>query len=180
MPNTTLQQTVSPWCLTRCTTEHRGQLNTHYHQTTYPSSPQLTYDMTTNPTDFHQLQEIWLDTIHWRHGIRFCSDHITHQHTYCQQDFSNIMLMADKHTIPKGKMYSNCRLLPDHLVCQITQRDNIKRANTYEPALKLSNKVITSDIQKHKQNLWKGASRRTLWPQAQHTHSLEDHTRSIK
>ena len=39
--------------LTHCTTGHRGQLNTHYHQTSYPSSPQLTYTMTTdyNKTD---------------------------------------------------------------------------------------------------------------------------------
>ena len=34
--------------------------------------------------------------------------------------FSNIILMADKHNIPKGKMHSNCRLLPDHIVCKIT------------------------------------------------------------
>ena len=33
--NTTLQQT-SPRCLTHFTTGHCGQLNTHYHQTTYP------------------------------------------------------------------------------------------------------------------------------------------------
>ena len=52
VPNTTLQQTSSR-CLTHCTIEHRGQLNTNYHHTTYPSSPQLTYDMTTyyNKTD---------------------------------------------------------------------------------------------------------------------------------
>ena len=36
VPNTTLQQTSSPRCLTHFTTGHRGQLNTHYHQTTYP------------------------------------------------------------------------------------------------------------------------------------------------
>ena len=35
-------------CLTHFRTGHRGQLNTHYHQTTYPSPPQLTYDKTTN------------------------------------------------------------------------------------------------------------------------------------
>ena len=34
--------------LTHSTIGHRGKLNTHYHQTTYPSSPQLTYDMTTD------------------------------------------------------------------------------------------------------------------------------------
>ena len=51
--NTTLQQTSWPRCLTHCSTGHPEQLNTHYNQTTYPSSPQLTYDMTTyyNKTD---------------------------------------------------------------------------------------------------------------------------------
>ena len=57
-PNTTLQQTylhqISPQCLTHYTIGHRGPLNTHYHQTTYPNSIQLTYDMTTdNKTDGH-------------------------------------------------------------------------------------------------------------------------------
>ena len=63
--------------------------------------------------------------------------------------------MADKHNIPKGKIHSNCRLLADHIVCKITQRNNIRRANTCDPALKLVNEYITSDIQKHKQNQWK-------------------------
>ena len=51
VPNTTLQQTSSPdittvsntlYNRTPCTT------HTHYHQTTYPSSSQLTYDTTTD------------------------------------------------------------------------------------------------------------------------------------
>ena len=62
--------------------------------------------------------------------------------------FTNIILMADKHNIPKGKMHSNCRLLPEHIVCKITQRNNIRRANTCDPTLKLLNEEITSDIQK--------------------------------
>ena len=41
--------------------------------------------------------------------------------------FTNIM-MADKHNIPKGKMHSNCRLLPDHIVCKITQRNQHKES----------------------------------------------------
>ena len=61
--------------------------------------------------------------------------------------FTNIILMADKHNIPKGKMYSNCMLLTDHIVCKITQINNIRRANTCDPALKLLNGEITSDIQ---------------------------------
>ena len=69
--------------------------------------------------------------------------------------FTNIMLMADKYNIPKVKMHSNCRLLPDHIVYKITQRNNIRRANSCDLALKLPNEEITSDIQKHQQNLWK-------------------------
>ena len=62
--------------------------------------------------------------------------------------------MADKHNIPKGKMHSNCRLLPDHIVCKITQINNIRREITCDPALKVLNGEITSDIQKHQQNIW--------------------------
>ena len=57
--NTTLQHTSSPRCLTHCTAGHRGQLNTHYHQTTYPSSPQLTYDMI---TDYNKTNGLSLTT----------------------------------------------------------------------------------------------------------------------
>ena len=68
--------------------------------------------------------------------------------------FTNIILMTDKNNIP-DKMYSNCMLLTDHLVCKITQRNNIRRSNTCNPALKLLNEEITPDIQKHKQNIRK-------------------------
>ena len=52
-------------------------------------------------------------------------------------------------------MHSNYRLLPEDIVCKITLRNNIRRANTCDPVLKLLNEEITSDIQKHKQNIWK-------------------------
>ena len=101
---------ISPRCLTHCTTGHRRQLNTYYNQTSYSSSPQSTYDMTTDynkPTDFHQLQESRLDTINGRHRVRFRSYHNTHQHTHTVNIiFTNIILMADKHNIPKGKMHA--------------------------------------------------------------------------
>ena len=79
--------------------------------------------------------------------------------------------MADKHIIPKGKMHSNCRLLPEDLVCKITQRNNIRRANTCDPALKLLNEEITSDMQKHKQNIWK-EHLDTDWDHRHNTHTL--------
>ena len=41
--------------------------------------------------------------------------------------FTNIILMADKHNIPKGKMHSNCRLLPDHIVFNIEITSDIQQ-----------------------------------------------------
>ena len=79
--------------------------------------------------------------------------------------------MADKQNIPKGKMHSNCRLLPEDIVCKITQRNNIRRANTCDPALKLLNEEITSDIQKHKQNIWK-EHLDAHWDHRHNTHTL--------
>ena len=70
--------------------------------------------------------------------------------------FTNIILMADKHNIPNGKMHSNYRLVPEDIVCKITQiNKNIRRENTCDPVLKLLNEEITSDIQKHKKSIWK-------------------------
>ena len=69
--------------------------------------------------------------------------------------FTIIILIADKHSIPNDKMHNNCRLLPDHMLCKIKRINNIRRANTCDPALKLLNEEITSDIQKHLKKLWK-------------------------
>ena len=86
--------------------------------------------------------------------------------------------MADKYNIPKGKMPSNCRLLPDHIVCKITQRNNMRRANTWDPAAKLLNEKMTSNI--HKDNLWM-EHLNAHWDHRHNTHTLwEDHTRSIQ
>ena len=85
--------------------------------------------------------------------------------------FTNIILLADKHNIPKGKMPSTSRLLPEHIVCKITQRDNIRRANPCDPALKPLNLEITSDISLHKQNLWK-EHLNANWDHRHNTHTL--------
>ena len=68
-------------------------------------------------------------------------------------------------------MQSNCRLLLEDIVCKITQRNNIRRANTCDPALKLLNEEITSDIQKHKQNIWK-EHLDAHWDHRHNTHTL--------
>ena len=105
--------------------------------------------------DFYQLQESCLDTIYGRHRVRFTQTTIPTNIYTVNIIFTNIILMADKHNLPKSKMHSNYKLLPDHIVCTITKRNNIRRANTCDLALKHLNEEITSDIQTHKQNLWK-------------------------
>ena len=80
------------------------------------------------------------------------------QHTHSLEDQTWYIQQSTpliSQNIPKGKMHSNCRLLPEEIVCTITQRNNISRANTRDPTLKLLNEEIPSDIQKHKQNIWK-------------------------
>ena len=68
-------------------------------------------------------------------------------------------------------MPSTSRLLPEHIVCKITQRDNIRRANPCDPALKPLNLEITSDISLHKQNLWK-EHLNANWDHRHNTHTL--------
>ena len=85
--------------------------------------------------------------------------------------FTNIILMADNQNIPKGKMHINCRPLPDHIVCTITQRNNMRRANACDPALKLLNEEISSDILKQKQTLLK-EHLDARWDHRHNTHIL--------
>ena len=127
----------------------------HYHQTIYPSSPQLTYDMTTDSNKTYRLspttRKLTGHNSQEDTESAFAQTTIpTNIHT-ANRMFTNIILMADKHNIPKGKMHRNFRLLPEDIVCNITHRNNIRRANTCDPVVKLLNEEITSDIQKHKQ-----------------------------
>ena len=54
---------------------------------------------------------------------------------------------------------------------QVTQRGNMGRVNTCDPALKLLDEEITSDIQKHKQNIWK-EHLDAHWDHRHNTHTL--------
>ena len=128
VPNTTLQQTSSPDITTVS--------NTLYNRTSWTTQHALSSDHLPIIT-----------TINIRHDYRLQQNRRTFTiptniHT-ANRIFTNIILMADKQNIPKGKMHSNCRLLPEDIVCKITQRNNIRRANTCDPALKLLNEEIT-------------------------------------
>ena len=157
-PNTTLQQASSPDITTVS--------NTLYNRTSWKiqhalSSDHLPIITTINIRHDYRLQQNRRTFTNYKKAdwTQFMEDTEsaftqTTIHT-ANIIFTNIILMADKHNIPKGKMHSNCRLLPDHIVFTITQRSNIRRTHTCDPALKLLNEEITSDIQKHKQNIWR-------------------------
>ena len=152
--NTTLQQTSSPDITTVSNTLYNRTSGTTQHALSSDHLPIIT---TINIRHDYGLQQNRLTYTNYKKAdwTQFTEDTEsafaqttipTNIHT-ANIIFTNIILMADKQNIPKGKMHSNCRLLPEDIVCKITQRNNIRRANTCDPALKLLNEEITSDIQ---------------------------------
>ena len=121
--------------------------------------------------DRYQLQESRLDTIYRRHRVRFRSDHNTHQHTHCQQNFHKHHTDGRQAEHTKWQDAQQLQALARRHSMQNTQRNNIRRANTCDPALKLLNEEITSDIQKHKQNIWK-EHLDAHWDHRHNTHTL--------
>ena len=121
----TLQQTSSPDITTVS--------NTLYNRTSWTtqhvlSSDHLSIITTINIRHDYRLQQNRRTFTNYKKAdwtqftedtVRFRSDHHTTNIHTTNIIFTNIVLMADKHNIPKGKMYSNCRLLPDHIVCKI-------------------------------------------------------------
>ena len=61
-------------------------------------------------------------------------------------------------------MHSNCMIFPDHILCKITQRNNKRRANTCDPALKLFNEEMYHIVRilKPKKDIDKGTSYRPI------------------
>ena len=162
VPNTTLQQTSSPDITTVS--------NTLYNRTPWPTQHALSSDhlpiiTTINIRHDYRLQQNRRTFTNYKKAdwTQFTEDTEcvyaqttipTNIHT-ANKMFTNIILMVEKHNIPKGNIHNNCRLVPEDMVWKMTQRNNIRRANTCDPALKLLNEEITSDIQKHKQHIWK-------------------------
>ena len=178
VPNTAFQQTSSPDITTVS--------NTLYNRTSWQTHHALSSDhlpiMTTiNIRHNFRLQTYRRTFTNYKKAnwTQFTKDtELAFSQTTIPDDihtanriFTNIILLADKHNIPKGKMPSTSRLLPKHIVCKITQRDNIRRANPCDPALKPLNLEITSDISLHKQNLWK-EHLNANWDHRHNTHTL--------
>ena len=160
VPNSTLQQTSSPDITTVS--------NTLYNRTSWTTQHALSSDHLPTITSInirhdHILQQNRRTLTNYKKDdwTQFTEDTETvftqttiptNIHT-ANIIVTNIILMADKHNIPKGKTHSNCMLLPDLIVCKNHTRNSMMRVNTCDPALKLLNEKITADI--HKQNIWK-------------------------
>ena len=84
---------------------------------------------------------------------------------------TNIILNADKHNSPKGKIQHNCKLLPEDIRTKINTRNNIRKHNPLDPNLAQLNNEITSDIQHHKTALWKSHLDGN-WDHRENTHTL--------
>ena len=79
-----------------------------------------------NRRTFTNYKKADCDTIYGKHRVHFAQTTIpTNIHT-SKIIFTNIILIADKNNILKGKLHSKCRLLPEDMVCKITQRNNIR------------------------------------------------------
>ena len=85
--------------------------------------------------------------------------------------FANIILHADKHNIPKGKIHSTCKLLQEHIRHKIEHRNNIRAQNASDPSISELNSEITSLIQTHKSDIWR-EHLDTHWDHKHNTHSL--------
>ena len=178
VPNTTLQQTSSPDITTVSNTLYNRTSWTTQHALSSDHLPIITtinirhdYRLQQNRRTFTNYKKAdWTQFTEATESAFAQTTIPTNIHT-ANIIFTNIILMADKQNISKGKMHSNCRLLPEDIVCKITQRNNIRRANTCDPALKLLNEEITSDIQKHKQNIWK-EHLDAHWDHMHNTHTL--------
>ena len=177
VPNTAFQQTSPPDITTMS--------NTLYNRSSWQTHHALSSDHLPIMTTFNIRHNFRLQT--YRRTItnykkanwtQFTKDtELAFSQTTIPDDihtanriFTNIIMLANKHNIRKGKMPSTSRLLPEHIVCKIPQR-NIRRANPCDPALKPFNLEITSNISLHKQNLWK-EHLNANWDHRHNTHTL--------
>ena len=66
-----------------------------------------------------------------------------------------LLLDADKHYIPKGKIRPNNPLFPENIRAQIKERDIIKANDPTDNRLEHLNKDISQAIQTHRSGIWK-------------------------
>jgi hypothetical protein len=68
---------------------------------------------------------------------------------------TNLILSADKHYIPRGRIKDRLKLLPENVRNEIKTRNRIRTADQHDERLHRINQEIDRDIQQYKTNLWK-------------------------
>ena len=119
VPNTTLQQTSSPDITTVSNTLYTRTSWITQHALSPDHLPIITtinirhdYRLQQNRRTFTNYKKDWTQFTEDTESAFAQTTIPTNIHT-ANSIFTNIILMADRHTIPKGKMHSNCRLLPE-------------------------------------------------------------------
>ena len=174
VPNNTLQQTSPPDMTTVS--------NTLYNRTSWTTQHALSSDhlpiiTTINIRQEYRLQQNRRTVTNYKkltgHNSRKTQNPLSLRPPYPPTNTHNIYKhYTDGRQAQHTKKRSNYMLLPDHIVCK---RKNIRRANTCDLALKLLIEEITSDIQKHKQNIWK----EHLDAHWDHRHNTQIHWKTI-
>ena len=156
MPNTTIQQTSSPDITTVSNTLYTRLSWISWTVQQALSSDHLPIITTINIRPEYILQQSRRTFTNYKKAnwtpftedteIAFAQTTLTTNIHTANRIFKNLIMLADKHNIPKGKMHRNCKILLGHILCNITQRKSMRSANTCDPSLKHINEEITSDI----------------------------------
>ena len=85
--------------------------------------------------------------------------------------FTNTILHAHKHNIPKGKIHLTCKLLPEQIRHKIEHKNNIRAQNASDPSISEVISEITSLIQTYKTDIWR-EHLDTHWDHKHITHTL--------
>ena len=81
-------------------------------------------------------------------------DTIDDVHT-ANEILTNLILSADEHYVPKGKIKTKNTILPDPIRQKISERDSIRKTNPKDSSLTTLNNEINKLISDHKTNIWK-------------------------
>ena len=129
VPNTTLQQTCSPDITTVSNPLYNRTSWTTQHALSSDHVPLITtinilheYRLQQNRRTFTNYKKAdWTQFTEDTESAFAQTTIPTNIHT-ANRMLTNIKLMADNRNIPMGKMHSNCRFLPYHIVFKFTQR----------------------------------------------------------
>jgi reverse transcriptase-like protein/retrotransposon-encoded endonuclease len=115
---------------TQFRSEENKKMYTNYKKANwknFTSEIETALENTTDPTDVHNSNKI----------------------------ITNLIIKADKHNIPKGKINAHHIILPENIRSKIQERNKLRKQDSKNPNLTEMNKEINKLIQTHRSNQWK-------------------------